>query len=259
MNTTNKQMDVVSGLLHIVLNIFLLVFISVFISKNALSQEKNSATQYLGVRSGNINITLSTKTALMLEVPSNALKEDANITLSESEVMPYNEDIIGLFSLKVENAGTSKIKRPLNIKVFPGKGIDENREEMLQVYKLRKQHGNKKYWMRVQSFHINEKDGSIDILINEPGTYKIKYSKLKVGGLDKKGVFFKLNAPNGSGKPANFSLRFIGNGYRIHLGVEDEDENLVWSSYNEPRVINLEWLCCTNPIKKQFFPVVCNL
>ena len=241
MLTIIKQRDKYLKLFSFTSAVCLIVLLGFIVPKSALSEKTISATKSLGITSSSISITLSNKTVLKLNVLPETLENDVYITLFEPDEIPYREDIIGIFSVKIENNNNLRLKKPINIKVFPENRIDPEREKMVQVYKLKKQDKDRKYWSRVFGFSIDNAEGSMNVLIKEPGVYKIEYSKLRVGSIDKtNGAFFKLNSPNGYGKPANFSLKFDNTGYVFFL-IEDEDGNNIWDGYSALSYVRSDW------------------
>ncbi|MBM2833971.1 MAG: hypothetical protein HW406_1132 [Candidatus Brocadiaceae bacterium] len=225
MNTSNKKPEEVSVLLSTIISMILLL--SFFASSSAFGRDKISASKTFGAERDRLGITLSSKTVLKLEVLPETFKDGTKLTLSEADVIPYNKDIIGLLSVKIENDDiTHKIKKPLIIKAFPVNAIDQSRVEMIQAFILKTKKSGKQYWSRVP-FRVDKIEDSINLFIEEPGIYKIQYSKLKVGNSGTEG-FFKLNKPNKSGGDADFSLYFTGTGDDVYFFVEDEFGYNLW-------------------------------
>lgn len=145
MQTIIKQRNKYLKLFSFTSAVCLIVLLGFIVPKNALSEKTISATKSLGITSGSISITLSNKTVLKLNVLPDTLENDVYITLFEPDEIPYREDIIGIFSIKIENNNNLRLKKPINIKVFPENKIDPEREKRVQVYKLKKQDKDRRF------------------------------------------------------------------------------------------------------------------
>lgn len=238
----------------IVINAFFIMHFSCF-HKTALSEVQISATKSLGITGGSTKIALSNKTNIELNVAPNTFENNIGIKLSESNVMPYNVDIIGLFSVDLKNQKAFKLKRPFEVSVVPEKGINLSRKDKIQVYILETKKSGKQYWDRFFDFTIDTSNNAINLLILKAGTYKIQYSKIKVGigheekydrvtkyGVDKTQAtgFFKLMSPNKVGSDSIFQLYFDGSGEDVYFIIKDEDENDLWDGSNENEITTIK-------------------